>query len=73
MENIIVCYCSTTVYHNRVTPPSVPYLGVYLNQLVSIEVGMPTFLPQAPEHINYSKLQKVIETYHKTLYFLDKF
>ena len=39
--------------------PSVPYIGPYLNQLVSIEVGMPTFVRDPPEHVNFSKLSKV--------------
>lgn len=40
-------------------PPSVPYLGAYLSQLVIIEVGMPTFVESPPEHINYPKLLKL--------------
>lgn len=41
-------------------PPSVPYLGAYLSQLVIIEVGMPTFVQSPPEHVNYPKLLRVL-------------
>lgn len=39
--------------------PSVPYMGPYLNQLITIEVGMSTFVKDPPEHVNFSKLERV--------------
>jgi hypothetical protein len=44
----------------------VPYIGPYLNQLVSIEVGMPTFVRDPPEHVNFSKLSKVNDRINDT-------
>jgi hypothetical protein len=39
--------------------PSVPYMGPYLNQLITIEVGMHTFVKDPPEHVNFSKLERL--------------
>ena len=58
------------VEHERMLPPSlphsipapsVPYMGPYLNQLITIEVGMHTFVKDPPEHVNFSKLERVRE------------
>eukprot|EP00731_Ephydatia_muelleri_P038113 Em0657g5a len=52
----------TKAYRDRqkcCAPPSVPYLGAYLSQLVIIEVGMPTFVQSPPEHVNYPKLLRL--------------
>ena len=45
--------------HHSSPSPSVPYIGPFLSQLISIEVGMPTFVKDPPEHINFAKLSKV--------------
>lgn len=34
-------------------------MGPYLNQLITIEVGMSTFVKDPPEHVNFSKLERV--------------
>jgi hypothetical protein len=39
--------------------PSVPYMGPYLNQLITIEVGMQTFVKDPPEHVNFTKLERL--------------
>ena len=45
----------------RIPAPSVPYMGPYLNQLITIEVGMSTFVKDPPEHVNFSKLERVCD------------
>ena len=43
----------------RIPAPSIPYMGPYLNQLITIEVGMQTFVKDPPEHVNFTKLERV--------------
>ena len=47
------------IFINSIPAPSVPYIGPYLNQLITIEVGMHTFVKDPPEHVNFSKLTRV--------------
>jgi hypothetical protein len=46
----------------KCSTPAVPYIGAFLGQLVSFEEGMPTFLEDQPDHVNFTKLTKMAGT-----------
>ncbi|KAJ3086621.1 hypothetical protein HK102_012820 [Quaeritorhiza haematococci] len=44
----------------ELTPPAIPFLGVYLTDLTFIELGNPDFLPET-HYVNFEKRRKVYE------------
>lgn len=57
------------IKQNNSPSPSVPYIGPYLSQLISVEVGMPTFVKNPPEHVNLSKLTRLAKVIEEIMRF----
>ena len=39
------------------SPPCIPYIGLYFTDLIFVEEGNPSILPEAPNLVNWSKAQ----------------
>ena len=41
------------------TPPLIPYLGLFLRDLTTLEVGNPTYMDEGKKLINYEKFRMI--------------